>query len=462
VADPRLSELAEALHAIRERVATRYPTGDIPRTPVPLVDLTPLLHARDAAESKVAAIGTVNPRPPGLLNNLIQFFKRNISRSLNWFVREQVEFNRASVSCVQAALDSLNEFNRLAVDLSSRIDGFQHRLEACEAQASALADVHSHWIEWRREWEHKLATNEVQFLRAVADLEASYQQRTHQSEATFREIAGSQHRDFEAALQRTTLEIQKNLWNDLDRIRTEYERLIHNELRTARQRGSTLSPAPVSSSETAQPFDNLHFSLRFRGSEEYVRGNFKGYVPHFESCRNVLDIGCGRGEFLELAASAGISASGIDLDPESVGICRSKNLRAEEADLFAWLSSLDDGSLDGIFCAQVIEHLPPARLPEFVRLAAAKLARDGRIVFETPNPACLAIFATHFFLDPTHTRPVPAPLLAFYLEEAGFGRLETRFTQPAMDSMPSLAELPAAFRQEFFNALDYAILARRL
>ena len=87
----------------------------------------------------------------------------------------------------------------------------------------------------------------------------------------------------------------------------------------------------------------------------------------------------------------------------------------------------------------MVEHLPPERLPEMIRLCASRLARDGVIAIETPNPECLAIFATHFYLDPTHTRPVPHPLLAFYLEEFGMGRIEVRRLSPAVESMPSLA-----------------------
>lgn len=455
VADPRLDELAKAVQQIRDRIAARYPSGDLPSAKIALVDLTPLLHARDAAESKVAAIGTVNPRPPGLFNNLIQAVKRSIARGLNWFVRDQIEFNRAAVNCVQAALDAINDVNRLAVDLSARIDALHPRIQACEQQSAALADLHSHWIAWRREWERKLATNEVQFLRSVADLEAAYLQRHQQAEANNREAARAQHRDFEAALERTTLDIQKKLWTDLDQIRSEYERLIHNELRLARQRVA-LTPAPAS------PIDNLEFSLKFRGPVEYVRRSFEPYIDFFRGCRSVLDIGCGRGEFLTLARGASIPARGIDLDPEAVEICRSQGLDAVCADLFSHLQSLSDGALDGLFCSQVVEHLPPARLPEFLELASRKLDRDARVVIETPNPQCLAIFSTHFFIDPTHTRPIPPPLLHFYLQETGFGRLEIRYSHPAIDSFPSLAGLPEAFRQDFFSCLDYAISGRKL
>jgi O-antigen chain-terminating methyltransferase len=84
------------------------------------------------------------------------------------------------------------------------------------------------------------------------------------------------------------------------------------------------------------------------------------------------------------------------------------------------------------------------------------------LAIETPNPECLAIFATHFYLDPTHTRPVPPPLLAFYLEEYGMGNIEVQRLAPAVETNPSLASLPEDVRQAFFGGLDYAVLARRL
>jgi len=99
---------------------------------------------------------------------------------------------------------------------------------------------------------------------------------------------------------------------------------------------------------------------------------------------------------------------------------------------------------------------------EFVRLAGAKLGRNGVLAVETPNPACLAILATHFYLDPTHTRPVPHQLLSFYMEESGFGLIEVHPLSPAAESMPALSTLPEEFRAAFFGGLDYAVVARKL
>jgi O-antigen chain-terminating methyltransferase len=186
------------------------------------------------------------------------------------------------------------------------------------------------------------------------------------------------------------------------------------------------------------------------------------YLDRFAGRREVLDIGCGRGEFLELMREAGIPAVGIDLNVECVALCRDKGLEARAADLFAYLEDLPEGSLDGIFCAHLVEHLPPERLPRMIQLCATRLARGGAIAIETPNPECLAIFATYFYLDPTHVRPVPRQLLEFYFAEHGLGVVEFRKLSPAVDGMPALASLPEDFRDAFFGGLDYALIGQKL
>jgi O-antigen chain-terminating methyltransferase len=413
----------------------------------------PLVHARDAALGKVAAIGTVNPRRGGLVNSLVQGWKRLVARALDWHVREQVEFNRQVVAAIDAVMESLNDLG--------------HRIEV----ADELKDIRSHWAEWRAEWEGKLQRNEFRFLRSVAELESSFQHRVSVLDTGCREAMRGQHAEFMAAMERHGAEIQQRLWADLERVRLEYERLIYSEVKIIRQRaavsGAGASPALAEPSAghgpaPQMPFDYGRFAERFRGTEEYVKSSQAIYDPYFRGRRSVLDIGCGRGEFLERMRELGVAARGIDSSEESVALCRHKGLDAEAADLFEYLGSLPEASLDGIFCSQVVEHIPPDRLPEMIKLAAGRLERGGVIAIETPNPECLAIFATHFYLDPTHQRPVPHALLAFYLEEFGVGNIEVQKLSPAAESMPSVASLPEDFRDAFFGGLDYAITGRRL
>jgi O-antigen chain-terminating methyltransferase len=502
------AELVAILREVRERVRAQRPETFAGPAGIPLADLMGLVHARDSALGKVAAIGTVNPRRGGLANSLVQAWKRLVARVLDWHVREQVEFNRQVLACVDAAIEAFSEDNRALVELGNRIAASQESLRAAQeglrqdiqaAQESLgrdiqaaqerigqdiqaareslsqeiqmvhpeMADIRKHWAEWRAGWEFKLAQNEIQFLRSVADLQGAFQHRATLMDTSFRETVHGQHADFTAALERSAVDIQKRLW-------LEFERTIHAELRIIRQRSQVVAagvvgatharplPAPETGQDSAPvALDLARFALCFRGSEEYVKEGQRHYLQNFEGCQNVLDVGCGRGEFLELMREANIPAVGIDLSRESVAICRLKGLQAETADLFTYLAGLPEESLDGIFCAQVVEHLPPERLPEMIQLCAGCLTRNGVLVIETPNPECLAIFATHFYLDPTHARPVPHPLLAFYLEEFGVGVMEVRKLAPAVESMPSLDLLPEAFRDAFFGGLDYAIIGKK-
>jgi O-antigen chain-terminating methyltransferase len=473
--DPKGEELAAVLAEIRQRVRARNPNGSVSGG-IALADLTPLVHARDAAEAKVASIGTVNPRPPGLLNSITQKMKRIMARALDWHVREQVEFNRAVMGCVQSTLEALNESNRAMAALSARIDGEIQKLQVLHDEARQLKDIRAHWTAWRVDWESKLTSNEIHFLRSVADLQASFQHRVTLMDANYREQIKSQHANFEAALDRSAENIQKRIWTDMqefqkqlgadvNRMRLEYESMIHSEIRLLRQRASftkTVEQVVESAPAGFSNIDWLKFAERFRGSEASVKERQHMYAARFRGAANVLDIGCGRGEMLDVFREAKIQAHGMDLNDDSIAICRHKGLAAEKADLFSYLASLPDSTLGGVVCCQVVEHLPADRLPEFIRLAHSKLRVGSMLAIETPNPECLAIFATHFYLDPTHEHPIPPALLSFYLEEAGFGRIEVERLYPAIDSMPSLSELPETFRKEFFGSLDYAIFATKL
>jgi 2-polyprenyl-3-methyl-5-hydroxy-6-metoxy-1,4-benzoquinol methylase len=462
-------ELTAAIREVRDRVRARHPEGGIGLNGIAAADLMPLVHARDAAEAKVAAIGTVNPRAPGLRNSIIQRVKKIIARALDWHVREQVEFNRAAMRCVQASLEAMTDTNRALAALAAQIVAFhqEHRDEMAVLyrEAQELKDVRTHWAEWRVGFEERRATSEIQILRTISELQAAFQHRVTLLEQNYRELARQQHAEFGAALDRNTIDVQKRLWKDLEQIRGEYERVIHTELRLIRQKTVAERAAPVPSTHAAEPIaiDWMRFAHNFRGPEDRIREHQKKYAARFTGATGeILDLGCGRGEFLEAAGEAGLSVRGIDQSEEWVALCRSKGLEAERAELFEYLRSLPDSSLAGVYCSQVVEHIEPARLPELVRLISEKVRRGALVAIETPNPECLAIFATHFYLDPTHTRPVPAALLRFYLEEAGFGNVEVERLAPAVETMPALAALPAEVREAFFGGLDYAIFARKL
>ena len=209
------------------------------------------------------------------------------------------------------------------------------------------------------------------------------------------------------------------------------------------------------------PFDYLLFEQQFRGPLEEIKRRQAAYLDLFLGRREVLDLGCGRGEFLELLTGHGIPVTGVDQSRVMVDLCHGRGLRAVQADLFAYLEGLPEHSLDGVFAAQVVEHFPPAAIARLIGLCGRKLQPGGVMVAETMNPGC-PVALGHFYLDPTHVRPVPAELLRFLFEQAPFEVRCLRFSAPAGDgNLAEVLELPSAITPEAQQYQDYAVVAVR-
>ena len=172
------------------------------------------------------------------------------------------------------------------------------------------------------------------------------------------------------------------------------------------------------------------FEDLFRGNEREITDRFSAYLPLFAGAREVLDIGCGRGEFLRALGGLGVHARGVDLNPEMVRRCRERGLDVALGDALEHLAGLPDGSLDGIFAAQVIEHLPPDRLFRLLTLAHGKMRPGGKLVLETLNPACWAAFFSSYILDLTHVRPIHPETLRYLVGATGFEPVEIIYSSP--------------------------------
>ena len=183
------------------------------------------------------------------------------------------------------------------------------------------------------------------------------------------------------------------------------------------------------------------FEDQFRGSPDDIRRRVEDYLPVFENASDVLDVGCGRGEFLELLRDRGVRAQGIDINPAMVEVCRGKGLQAETGDALAYLGGLPDGSLGGLFAAQVVEHLEPRYLMRLLDAAFDKLRPGAPIVLETINPACWFAFFESYIRDLTHVRPVHPDTLKYLLVATGFQRVEIRYQAPypEADKLQTLA-----------------------
>lgn len=221
------------------------------------------------------------------------------------------------------------------------------------------------------------------------------------------------------------------------------------------------------------------FEDQFRGSREVIRARLQSYIPHFEGQTDVLDVGCGRGEFLDLLAHAGIPARGIDLNHEMAQGCRARGLDVTEADAVSYLAGLPDGSLGGIFAAQVVEHLEPAYLLRFLDLSFHTLRPGGRLVLETLNPACWVAFFESYIRDITHRWPLHPETLRYLVTASGFVRADIEFRSPIPEHDrlehtslasrdPALTELMHVFNanmaklnSRMFTDMDYAVIGTK-
>lgn len=157
----------------------------------------------------------------------------------------------------------------------------------------------------------------------------------------------------------------------------------------------------------------------FRGSEALIKDRQRKYVKYFNSCCNVLDIGCGRGEFMELLEENSISATGIDVNEDMVETCHRKGFNVLQVDTHSFLKDKTE-NYDGIFCSHVIEHIAPQDALAFLDLCRKALKPQGILIIITPNPKNLCVITEGFWLDLTHTRPYPLQLLERLLTEKGF------------------------------------------
>ena len=211
----------------------------------------------------------------------------------------------------------------------------------------------------------------------------------------------------------------------------------------ARSRGSAPSEALSSSPLASHKY--VAFEDLFRGDRTLIRARQEDYVRLFAHRQDVLDVGCGRGEFLQALAERGVRARGIDLNHEMVEQCRTAGLDVTEADALSYLRGLEDGALGGLIAAQVVEHLEPDYLLAFLDEAFRVLSPGSPIALETINVASWSAFFTSYIRDLTHVRPIHPDTLKFVVVASGFLDADIQLRAPLPES-EKLAPAPAAAR----------------
>ena len=207
------------------------------------------------------------------------------------------------------------------------------------------------------------------------------------------------------------------------------------------------------------------FEERFRGSRENIKEKLKVYLPFIKPLHQkypegiVVDIGCGRGEFIELMQEMQISAKGIDLDEGMLEAGLSLGLDMERGDGLSFLRTMEDDSAIVVTAFHVVEHISFDELQDLVSEALRVLKPGGLIILETPNPENIRVSSETFYLDPTHLRPIPSGLLSFITEYYGYGRTKIiRLQESELLSAQKYANISQVLEGV---SPDYAIIAQK-
>ncbi|WP_448269456.1 methyltransferase domain-containing protein [Nostoc sp. DSM 114159] len=384
-------------------------------------------------------------RFPGLderlvtLDNSIQQLNRRLIAVENRF--QGVDERLVTLdNSIQRIDDSINAIHTL---ITNWLTGIQERLDNLNSLLQEI-DEHKNIVDTRIEkmGEH-LITTDNRLITA----------NTHLQEINERYIKNDSY-----------------LKNDL----MQQKRLITVFLEEARKR----LPEPFSQKQLQTLLhEDMHFldafyvafEEQFRGSREEILDRLKIYLPLIEQANigtpesPILDVGCGRGEWLELLQKSGYTAKGLDINKVMVEQSRSRGFEVIEADLMVYVQSLPDSSLGMITGFHIIEHLTFTKLMKFFSEVVRVLKPGGLAIFETPNPQNVLVGSCNFYFDPTHHNPLPSSMIKFILETQGLHQVKVMDLHPYPESYKvSGSEVAERFNDYFYGAQDYAVVGYKL
>ena len=204
------------------------------------------------------------------------------------------------------------------------------------------------------------------------------------------------------------------------------------------------------------------FEDKYRGSRTLIKQRLEAYIPFIQPLSKIydetctVDIGCGRGEWLELLTDLGFSPSGVDSDEGMLAACKDLGLNAEHGDALEYLRVIDDNSQVIVSGFHIVEHVDFETVLQWSKEALRVLKPGGVLIFETPNPENISVSTNSFYLDPSHIKPVPSQLLTFALDYIGFARVKTvRLQEPEQDGNTTVKDLI------YSVSPDYGVVAQK-
>jgi len=430
-----------------------------------------LIREMDASPpSPGQSLGKPTPKVGTIRGRAGHILMRLLSRLLWWYTRR-----------IQEALEDV------LVHLGTRLRAEYRLLEMMAGQAErsearlreidgGLASLEHRLGEFIQAAEQREADRDqrIREIRGeLADIQQRYQRRLEELANATAEL---QHR--QAAVLARTMDEARVLANRVAALASENQatsRLaseLQGAVETPRKELEQLLRRPGASSLPPELEDlYMRFENEFRGSLEEISDRQSIYIPVMREChageagRPVLDLGCGRGEWLRLLKENSLAGRGVDISSSVVQACQEAGLVAVNAEAISYLRGLAADSLGAVTAYHLVEHLTVEDQLALVAESFRVLKSGGVLILETPNPDNLLVGSSSFYLDPTHRKPVPWPLLRFLMSAAGFSECRVLFLHPAEAErrLPEDGSLVVArLNEHLYGPRDYAVIGKKV
>ena len=467
-------DVQEIMREIRARIRDRMAPQSSQQTSVPILsmlggpDWDRLEEAEMALESTQALIGQLPPKPPTLRGRIGVHLVAIVRRSLFWYTPQIVRFHgvvtrsfhelRASIKTVAVAghhnWSAVENLSRQVADLRAEADRMMSRVDA---EAAARAEIMRGLAAEMGAREH---------LERCLDAETAAREALGQHVVAIANRSQSVESEFRQSDIRL-LQLRTEVISQTCRVSMLLEE--------ARKR----LPAPFNekqlvtiTDEEKHALDAIYVSFedRFRGTRLEVKERSRVYLPLLQERKigtkrmPILDVGCGRGEWLELLLENDLTAGGVDINRVLLAYCKDAGLNVTEGDILEHLKKLPDRSLGAVTGFHIIEHLPLDILVRVFDETVRVLKPGGIAIFETPNPNNVLVGSHNFYMDFTHLKPLPSLTTQFILEARGLCDVQILNLHPYPESLrlqDDGTELTKRFNDYFYGPQDYAVIGRK-
>ncbi|WP_353673361.1 methyltransferase domain-containing protein [Synechocystis sp. LKSZ1] len=452
----------------------RLTVGEFLTTPVPPVNelqdrITYITGFLQNAAARAQVRERLAQRFEQFPYNSLKLFQTSLLKAFNLIFRDQREVNANLLAALQEALGlvqrTTEQLQSLRQQTHRDLTHVGNVFQDLIGQINYLSQLQNRNFDLHKWHLYEADTRQQKQGRQLTELTGQVKQLEQQ-------VAGG---EMLADQSQYRLDLLQNQVEALSQQLQAQEERYGQEIQLLRQELQRIQNPVSSAGESSLPqaldLDALYLALedRFRGNPAEIRQRLSIYLPFLAQVPGlgtgediILDLGCGRGEWLALVNAQGYQGRGIDLNHQAVKHCQKQGFNVITGEALAYLQTLENSEIAVITSFHVIEHLPFPTLVQLLQEIHRVLRPGGLLILETPNPDNLLVGSRDFYLDPTHRQPLPSLTTQFLVEQAGFSAVQILPLNPSSNRrLSEESDLARRFNQYFYGPMDYAIIASK-